>query len=116
MELKQFISSTLTEILQGVSDAQNKIKGDSSSTYICPVSESYNLKSEKLLGYITGLDNPIYPVEFDIAIVATDEGNAGGGIKVLGTGADAKLAYSNTESSRIKFIVPIAFPTQPRNK
>jgi hypothetical protein len=51
----------------------------------------------------------VFPVEFDVIVTATEDSNIKGGISVV-IAAMGESASSNTQQSRIKFIVPIALP------
>jgi hypothetical protein len=56
----------------------------------------------------------IRTVSFDVAVTAeaASQGQAGGGIKVLGIGVDGKLSDSvaNSTVSRIQYVVPVIPP------
>lgn len=64
------------------------------------------------------LRRPVETVEFDVAVVAVEEGEKKGGIGIMvgsvGIGGQGKAATSNTSESRLKFTVPIILP-QPRH-
>jgi hypothetical protein len=102
MELQAFIKSTLLEIMGGIRDAQKAWHDETGGAgAINPAwggAKAENIKS----------------VSFDVAVtVGTgSQGEAGGGIKVLGVGFGAKLNDTSTNSSvsRIQFEVPIIAP------
>ena len=103
MELKEFISSTLSEIQEGVQMAIDKtIKGKVSGA-INPNFESSN--RDKSL---------IQNISFDIAVTVSDEEKAGinGGIKVVGIslGGQDNVTSSTSRVSRIQFSIPVIPP------
>jgi hypothetical protein len=85
MELKEFISKTLTEIQEGISEA-NKSGLEIS-------------------------DNTAKEIEFDISVTtnSTDESKLGAGIFVtgLGIGANSKETNNNLAVNRIRFSLPL---------
>lgn len=93
MELKEFVTKTILDIVDGVRDAQDKCTNDAQ---IIPERSS----SEK--------------IEFDIALTVIK--GAGGGLDIgvglpVGTnGGLIRLGKNKTESSRIRFSVPIKYP------
>jgi hypothetical protein len=114
MELKDFVSETLIQIIKGVKVAQEQ-------------SKQYGAKINPTLTYVelgdfrthmvtpTGNStSPVFLVDFDVAITAVEgEGVKGGGglsIAAMRIGAEAESTASNTQQSRVKFIVPITLP------
>lgn len=85
MELKEFISSTLTQIADGVRDAINK---SAEKGYLV------NPSSTK--------SSDTYTVHFDLCVEAGKEGNAD--IKVLGANISEK------STNRISFDVDMSYP------
>jgi len=109
MELKEFIKTALTEIVEGVSEA-SEIAGQHGAA----------IGSTELFGYIkeakvvTDKNNiPVSQVDFDIALTEAKKSNTKGGIGVhLGAiklGSDGSSHNENGSHSRIKFSVPIVF-------
>ena len=101
MELKQFVTDTLTEIVDGVKEAQTKCL--SCSTINSPSSRHADVQAQL--------------VEFDIALASSDDTKTKGGIGVfLGTvvlGSQGESGTSATSHSRIKFSVSVMFPKPP---
>lgn len=90
-ELKSFVAGTLTAIMQGVTEAQSKVRMESAhGTGVY----SYDAPSE---------------VAFDVAISAERSGGGKGGfeIKILSVGANAggETASKNVTASRMQFSV-----------
>jgi len=96
MELKEFVSETLLQIIEGVKIAQSTNTG--TNVQIAP-GGNYG------------------KIEFDVAITTTDttEAKAGVGIFVAGVslGAQAKGGISNQTLSHIKFDIPLILPYLP---
>ena len=106
MDLKQFVQSTLVEIIEGVKQAQALVT-DSGATINATVGMGpYEDKYET------------QHIEFDVAVTAGESSEAkgamGAGILVLPfrLGAKASAAESETSStvSRIRFKVPVQLP------
>ena len=85
MELKEFITKTLIEIKEGISDAGEK--------------------------GVRVSDSSAKQVEFDISVTtnSADESKIGAGIFVtgIGLGANTKEINNNSAVSRIKFTLPL---------
>lgn len=105
MDLKEFTSQTLTQIVEGVNDA-NSVIADSGA-YIT---------TEKISGnngaYLFRQDLNVIEVNFDVAITTSEtEGvNGGGGLKVVGiisAGGNAESKIENQTISRIKYTLPL---------
>ena len=93
MDVKEFVSKTLLQIVEGVQEA---ISQNPTNARINP-SNSFA--------------HALKQVEFDVAITATDERDASGGIKVGGIGADLQSKSRDGSVSRIKFTVPVVLPS-----
>ncbi len=109
MELKEFIKTALTEIVEGVSEASEEA-GKHGAT----------IGSTELYGYLkeakvtTNVDSlPVSQVDFDIALTEAKKSDTKGGIGVhlgaLKLGSDGSSHNENGSHSRIKFSVPIVF-------
>ena len=103
MELKQFVSESLSQIIEGIKTAQaNSLDSRKEGSYINPE--------------IRGANDPRI-IEFDIAVSVTKDDSVTGGAGIfigpvtLGTKAEAQA--SNSSISRIKFSVPTRFPVAP---
>lgn len=93
MELKEFVSQTLLQIVEGVKIAQATDTGTN-----VEIAQRGDFGS----------------IEFDVAITTTDsvEGKGGAGIFVAGIslGAQAKGEVTNQTYSHIKFNIPLVLP------
>ncbi len=106
MDLKEFIASSLSQILMGVDDAIKETKGTKGA--INP------LKGE----IMDNLEEITQLVKFDVAVTVSEKGTSEGGvgIKVMGIGLGANVKGSreqnNISVSRIQFAIPVALPVQ----
>ena len=97
MDIKTFVSESLTQIIQGVEQAQ---KENQESAVNASFGSSYTKEKES-------------HVEFDIAVTLESGTESKGGIAVFAgafnIGTQGKTNKSYVTVSRIKFSVPIAF-------
>jgi len=105
LELSDFITSALVDIVQGIANAQEKIQELGGA--INP--NKYNVGTD-------GVKTDTYTVSFDIAVFAeaSSSKDAGGRVKVMGW-VEASIdgnesSTRNQRESRIKFEVPVKFP------
>jgi hypothetical protein len=112
VELQEFISTTLQQIVNGVQDAQVKLLDNEAygfSNPVGPVSEGRTKNWEDSLKFRTQV------VHFDVAVSTSDTAGTegGGGIKVLSFfSADGRISKEaeTAFASRITFDVPTALP------
>ena len=113
VELKEFITRTLSDILKGVTDAQ----GDAS---IVKNVAPWGIGGSKYPGEIVKTPSgALIAVRFDVAVTAetSDAAKGGGGFKVavLGVGASAGgeigAASKNVAVTRIQFDIPVLLPS-----
>ena len=103
MELKDFISETLVQIIEGCDDANQRVHNENGK-----FEEDKKLVNPQIMG----ADSPIKNVDFDIALTVSDTGQKSGeaGISVL---SSLKLAGKSEDThfirnvSRVKFQVPV---------
>ena len=98
MELKEFVTKTLVEIIEGVKDAQATAK-------------------EARGAVIPMAADPIRTIDFDVALTTSESTKSKGGIGVFlggaGIGGQKQAAGEAKSFSRIKFSVPIILPVSP---
>ena len=108
LKLQEFVSDTITQIINGVKASQEKISD--SGGVVNPTSSSLKSDYYEAGGTLTRVEN----IEFDVAVTVSEEseGKAGAGIFVAGFGLGAQEINSELSSSlsRIKFKVPVVFP------
>ena len=113
MELKQFISETLTQILSGIADAQSTAKshGGQVNPALLPIHPG------PIEGSIRdGAGTVAQIISFDVAVTVSEGTATKGGIGVvtglISLGSAGSSQDSSTTVSRIKFNVPLVLPTQ----
>ncbi len=102
MKLKDFVSDTLVEIMEGVATAHDRWSNSGQKGHINPVWGGYE-EAHKAIKDVT----------FDVAVTVeeTSSGEVGGGIRVLGIGnaeGRGSKATQNSRVSRISFSIPIS--------
>jgi len=118
MELKDFVSETLKQIIDGVVNAQNHAIEHGAE--INP-RDLHLLKSGSQPAYSNGGHNKFAQVvDFDVALTTTDGKKGKGGVGVftgpLNIGGNLQTEQLNSSISKINFSVPIFLPTQEKNK
>ena len=102
MDLKDFVSTTLLDIFQGVKDAQTRLSQERTGGQINPGSPSG--------------EGQLETVHFDVAVVANEgtQTNAKAGVSVvpfLQLAAGGASSQSTASTSRIQFKVDVRYPT-----
>lgn len=115
MDLRDFTSEALKQIVDGIEDAQKYVLAKGSNAAINP---SPNSLPNGVM-YTRDPLNAIDSVTFDIA-TTTEEASSEQGeakISVLSVGVNGSLDSKSisSSSSRIKFLVRVAFPTSESN-
>ncbi len=94
MDIKEFVSQTLKQIIDGVVDAQDQTR--KTNAVVVPYCDSKQ------------------KVDFDVAVTVVEGKETGGkaGISVwsIGAGVTGKTESSSSTVSRIKFEIPIDLP------
>lgn len=115
MDIKEFVSKTLTQITEGVIEAQEK-----SGAKINPRLHGGESVISKKNAYLTSWDSIAQPIDFDIAVVTENSENkdAGGSIKVVGINLGGGVETKSQESvtSRVKFQVLVEFPQKQNSQ
>lgn len=112
MNLQDFVSQALTEIAEGVKDAQKKVSDINQRP-----SHIYTQSQIGGSNLILGLDkdgNPIHMIDFDVAVTSSEGTETKGGIAVvsglISLGSQGKSQETTQSVSRIKFKVPVCLP------
>jgi hypothetical protein len=113
MELKDFVSETLKQVMEGVKVAQKFSKESGGKINPKGIYTTSTTSHPQL--YTT--DNELVQViEFDVAVTATESDKAKGGIGIFvgafGIGAQGESGNQNSAINRIQFKVPIILPNQ----
>jgi hypothetical protein len=122
VELKDFISSTTEEISRGILAAGENLKD--TNAVVSPEDFRINSNDSQAFGRTKNQSIPdhlekgtrvVQKVDFDIAVTVdeTDKANAGAKISVLsiGLGANVETSSKTGTNSRIRFSVPVVFPS-----
>jgi hypothetical protein len=108
MELDEFVSETLRQILAGVTKAQQGETGGNINAAFAGVA-SGNLIDGGNYGLFTRVD-------FDVAVTAETAGGGKASIKVWGLGAEGGGEKRSQTASRVSFTVPVRLPAGDQSK
>lgn len=99
MELKDFVSRTITDVIEGVREAQTRAATHSETWVVPPPSRRTT--------------NRVTMLKFDVGLTATDTGGKQGGINVAGViSVGGQTAKESSSVSRIQFEIPVELPWQ----
>ncbi|MFB9054610.1 hypothetical protein ACFFVB_16095 [Formosa undariae] len=116
MELKDFIKTTITQISQGIIEAQEELKG--TDMIVNPSGLATNTNGDKYLR--TNGWRYVQNIEINVGVTALEKegGKAGIGIitGIFSGGAQASTDNSNQIVSTIKFDIPVALPSSATPK
>jgi hypothetical protein len=111
MDIKDFVESTLVQIVNGVNNANEKLKDTGaiiSSKNVRPFGNDTT--------YNTDTCNLVNLIEFDIAVTVNEKDTANGGIGLkiagLSIGGGVQNENANQSVNKIKFSIPLTF--QPK--
>ena len=111
MELQEFVTESLTQILAGVKAAEERAveHGGVINPRVRPVGGD-----KRGIALTATGERPCEIVQFDVAVTVTEGTESKGGIGVVagvfGVGVKGSSAMESSAVSRLKFSVPIAFP------
>lgn len=115
MNLKDFVAESLEQIVRGVIQAQEALK-DTRARVNPLMLKTTNHSSIGEASEEGG--QPVYLVEFDVAITAEEGTGTKGGIGIavgmLGLGSQSRSESKSGQESRIKFKVPLLLPPQTK--
>jgi len=114
VSLKDYVKSTLVQLVMGVKEAQDEKSVKATNARIAPTGIHYTPVSENVV-FVPGR-GLIQRVEFDVAISSskTKTGGAKAGINVTVVEAriGGELDTTKTTENRVKFTVPVLFPSE----
>jgi hypothetical protein len=114
MELKEFVSRTLTQLIAGVKDAQAEAKTMDAHVNPHLMKNEVTGKEPRIIIPIGNIAQPIFLVDFDVAITASEGSSAKGGLGIfvssVGIGGQGESKSTSSQESRIRFVVPISLP------
>lgn len=112
MELKEFIKSTIPQIIDSVSDLNEEYK-DKDAT-INPLSY-VRIKDMQSIQTASG-ERLLTNVEFDLTVSIDESKNTDGKVNVMscviGGGASKSHTEGNSSISRVRFNVPVVLPAR----
>jgi hypothetical protein len=105
IELRDFVSTTLIQIITGIKNAQKDESMHDSGAAICPIGQSTT--DSKVLNQA---------VNFDITVNAESSRGTQGGIGIfvgpVGVGSKGQSQSAGSSQNRIQFTVPVYLPGQ----
>ena len=111
MELKEFVSSTLSQIAEGILEAQQHALKNNYTISPEPSRSQTMIADATLNGSLPGGTSP---VEFDIALTTTSTQGAEARAKVVIFNASIGGNSVENSQSRIKFTIGVNWPTMSR--
>jgi len=115
INLEDFVSEVLQQLINGVKKAQQHAKDNGAHINSDRIKRDFNTTDFRITNENTKV--LVQEVEFDVAVSVSAQGNLKGGmgliVPVLGIGYQAEKENINTTVSRVKFKIPVAFPPQP---
>lgn len=115
MELKTFIKSAITQIVESVEELNNEIQIE--NVYINPCSHYKDFDKTIVKGeYFYNLSE----INFDLTVSAADNAEKGAKVgvvaSVVGLGASTKAGTQNSSVSKLQFTIPVMLPSKnPKN-
>lgn len=116
MEIKEFIKEALSQIVEGINEANQQISDKGSFVVSSNLREANGLPKSGT--YYDDGKNPrrvVREIEFDISIAASDSTQSGGKgslqvISFIRADGGVENNISSSASQRIKFTLPLALP------
>jgi hypothetical protein len=110
MKLDEFVSQTLTAIMQGVRRAQEQTAD--LGGVVSP--QMFKVTDDENIGLAFGHSQPVINVSFDVVVSTTDKSESQGGLGVfvgpIGVGSKGASGLEQGSESRIQFKVPVVLP------
>jgi hypothetical protein len=111
MDPKEFVSKTLSQIIDGIKEVQaNQLGENESESGGQRIGQVNPPISGPRQGMITRSGEQVEFVEFDMAVTAEETASAGAGVKVIGFSVGGDLGEKSGTVSRVKFRVPVEWP------
>lgn len=123
MNLQQFISETLVQIVRGIELANTALKDSTAKVNPSGIATG-GTDAHRVYGFLAE-DSPdqyrkiVEAIEFDVAVYATEGTETKGGIGIMvgtiGLGSQGRSEAEHRSESRIKFRVPMLLPQAAAN-
>lgn len=112
MELKEFISKTLADIVEGVRQAEKDLTDDVALCY--HTNKEYNGYPSVSYGTVHEHQAPLTVVDFKVRVQVREEMSADGKVSagvltVLGGEASGGVARSNASTQELSFSIPMVW-------
>lgn len=104
MELKDFVSNALCDIIDGIKNAQEKTVGSGAVINPFPATPLGG-RAPNYVSYAK-----YQPINFDLAVTINNKSGGGVGIDVFGASIGGKLNNEESTISRISFSIDVQFP------
>ena len=120
MDLSDFVTQSLTQIVRGVRESQDAVR--TQGGYVNPAVIAATPGNDSSTHFASlGDGQNVLLVDFDVAVTVTDtvEGNAAGKLQVaslIRLELGGKGSTASEATSRIRFKVPLALPVDPETK
>jgi hypothetical protein len=118
MKIHEFITESLKEVAEGVTQAQAKANAIVNPGRLDEVDQTAPGRSDKFLIANKTMGRLAQVVDFDLAVTvseeSTREGGAGLMVVGIGLGIKGKKNISTSSVSRIKFSIPVVLPLDER--
>ena len=119
MDLQTFIQETLTQIVQGVEGARERVR-DTDAQISPRLSAAGSTEGFSKVSWVRTKEQGgmAQLILFDVALTVSDEQSAKAGIgvfsAVMNAGATGETTAANASVSRVQFSVPIALPSDAK--
>ncbi len=117
IELKDFVSKALTQIVEGVQEAQTALKGSGAEINPYMVDMQHSNTKDLCIRMGSKVRVPIIMMKFDVAVQATEGMGTKGGIGIIvgsvSLGTQGRTDKESSSTSRISFEIPVALPQHP---
>ena len=109
MELKEFIKHAIIDIKDAIQELNEEMEKEDAvvnPTHVCDSKHSY----------LDGSYRNVTDISFDLSLTATEEAGKEGKLGVMGSiiqlGGMAKTGTTNENVNRIRFTIPVCFPSR----
>lgn len=108
MDLKEFTTQTLVQIVEGVAEANTQL---SRINAFIPSTSIRTTKDYSIAYDASGVERMMHYVEFDVAVMATESDGKSGGVGLsvmsINLGGSIESKTENQTVSRIKYSLPL---------
>ena len=108
MDLKDFVTETLMQIIEGIKDAQEK------SSELGAIINPRSITGSSLSAIVKDRTHSVQEIGFEVALTSTTDENSKKGIGValgnVGIGANKTQGEKEVSATSVRFSVPVIFP------